>query len=86
MRQPFLQRLRRHVHQLDLARGADYRIRHGVPVWDAGDLLHHVAERFQLADTEGGDYVDACGKEIPGVLPSSGVTRARHVAVGEIVY
>ena len=86
IRQPFLQRLRRHVHQFDLARGADHRIRHGFPVWDAGNLLHHVAKRFQLADADGGDYVDACRQQLPGVLPSPGVTRARRVAVGEIVY
>ena len=86
MRQPFSQRLRRHVHQFDLARGADHRIWHGFPAWNAGDLLHHVAERFQLADANGGDYVNARGEQIPGVLPSPGVTRARHVAVGEIIY
>jgi hypothetical protein len=85
VRQAFLQRLRRHVHQLDLARRADHWIRHGFPARDSGDLLGYVAERFQLTDSDCGDHVDACGQQLHGVLPSPGVSRARHVAVGEIV-
>lgn len=32
------------------------------------------------------DHVDACDKQLPGVLPSPGVTRPRRVAVSEIVH
>jgi len=40
--QPVPQGLRRHVHQLDLARRSDDQIGHSLPRRGAGDLRHHV--------------------------------------------
>jgi hypothetical protein len=41
---PVSQYFRRHVHQLDLVRGADDRVRHGLPGRDTGDCLCYVGE------------------------------------------
>ncbi len=41
---PAAQRLRRHVHDLDLVRGADHGIGHRLPLRYPGDLQHDVVE------------------------------------------
>ena len=84
--QPVPQGLRRHVHQLDLARRADDRIGHTLPGRGAGDLRHHVGQGIQVPDTDGGDHVDSRRKQLLDVLPSRAVPRAGRVAVREIVH
>ena len=83
--QPVPQGLRRHVHELDLARGPDDRIGHTLPRRGAGDLRHHVGQGIQVADTDGGDHVDSRRQQVLDVLPSRAMARAGRVAVREIV-
>ena len=55
---PAAQRLRGHVDQLHLVGGPNDRVRHGLPLRHAGDLLHHVVEGFQVLHVDRGDDVD----------------------------
>jgi hypothetical protein len=45
----------------------------------------HVGQRFQVADADGGDHVDAGRQQGLHVLPPVGVSRARQVAVGQLI-
>jgi len=83
---PVTQSLRRQVHQLDLMRRADDRIRHGLPERGAGDLLDYVGQGIQVPDTDGRDHVDTRLKQVLDVLPPRGVTPAWHVAVCELIH
>ncbi len=79
------QRLRGHVDQFDLVGAADHLVGDGLALRHAGDLLHHVVERLQVLDVDGGDHVDAGGEEFLDVLPALGVPPAGDVGVGEFV-
>ena len=85
VRHPAAQRLGGHVDELDLLGGADHRVRHGLPLRHAGDLLHHVVQRLQVLDVQRGDDVDPGGQQLLHVLPALGVLRPRHVGVRELV-
>ena len=85
VRHPPPQRLRRHVDQLDLVGGADHGVGDGFPLRHAGDLLHHVVERLEVLDVDGGDHVDAGVEQFFDVLPALLVTRPGHVGVRELV-
>src|SRR5215468_9776532 len=83
---PVPQHLRRDVDKLYLVRRPDNRVRHGPPGRGAGDLRHHVAERFQVRDADGGDHVDPRREQVLDVLPPRGVTRAGRVAACKIIH
>jgi hypothetical protein len=70
---PVSQCFGRHIYQLDLVRGADDRVRHGLPGRDAGDLFCYVGEGIQVPDADCGDHVDAGRQQFSHVLPSAGI-------------
>ena len=73
VRHPAAQRLGGHVDELDLLGGAGHRVRHGLPLRHAGDLLHHVVQRLQVLDVQRGDHVDPGVQQVLDVLPALGV-------------
>ena len=79
------QGVRRHVHELLLVGAPHDLIRHGLPLADAGDPLHHVVHRFEVLDVDRGDHVDAGVQELVDVLPPLLVARAGDVRVRELV-
>ena len=85
VRHPSAQRLRRHVHQLDLVGRAHHPVRHRLALRHPGDLLDDVVERLQVLHVDGGDDVDAGVEQLLHVLPALLVARARDVAVRELV-
>ena len=85
MRHPAAQRLGGHVDKLDLVRGPDRGVGHGLPLWHPGDLLDHVGHGLKVLDVDRGDHVDARVEQLGDVLPALGVPRARHVRVRELV-
>src|SRR6185437_7939947 len=85
VRHPATQRLSGHVDQLNLVGGADYRVWHGLPLRDPGDLLDYVFNGLQVLDVDGGDHVDARVQQLGDVLPALFVPRTRHVGVRELV-
>ena len=79
------QRLRGHVHELDLVGAADDGVGHGFLLGDAGDLLDDVVEALQVLDVDGGQHMDAGVEDLVDVLPALGVLRAGHVGVCQLV-
>jgi len=59
VRHPPPQRLRCDVDELDLVGGADHLVRHGLPLRNPGDGLHHVVERLQVLDVDRAEHLDA---------------------------
>ena len=57
--EPPAQRLGGHVDKLDLVGAPHDLVRHGLPLFDAGDRLDHVVERFEMLDVHRRDDVDA---------------------------
>ena len=82
---PAPQRLRAHVHQLDLVRRTDHVVRDRLALQDAGDLPGHVVERLQVLDVDGGDDLDAGVEQGLDVLPPLLVPATGHVGVGELI-
>ncbi len=86
VRHPAAQGLRGHVDQFDLVGAPHHFVGHGLALPYAGDGLHHVAERLQVLDVDGGDDVDPGGEQFLDVLPALGVPGAGHVGVGQFVH
>jgi two-component system, OmpR family, sensor histidine kinase KdpD len=79
------QRRRGKVHELDLA-GPHERVRYRLGPAHAGDPGDGLAQRFDVADVEGGIDVDAACQQLVDVLPALSVTIAGEVRVGELVH
>ena len=77
---------RRQIHQLDLVRRLDHRVRHGLPHGHAGDLADGVGPAFEMLDVEGGEDVDPGGQQFLYVLPAFDVARAGDVGMREFIY
>ncbi|MBT1174094.1 hypothetical protein JS530_00935 [Bifidobacterium sp. LC6] len=77
--------LGRQIYQLDLGGGAQHLVRHGLLLRAAGDLAHHVIERFDVLHVDGGDHVDAGIEQVQDILPALLVHRSGRVGVGELV-
>ena len=84
--QPPAQRLGGHVDQLDLVGGPHHRVGHRLVLGDPGDPLHHVVERLEMLQVDGGDDVDAGVEQLLDVLPSLGVLGPGSVGVGQLVH
>ncbi len=83
--QPTTQRLRRHVHQLDVVGGPHHMVRDRFTLMDAGDPLDDVVQRLEVLHVHSGDHIDAGGEQIVDVLPALLVLRARRIGVGQLV-
>jgi hypothetical protein len=84
--QPAAQRLGVHVDQLDLVGGPDLAVGDRLVLDDPGDPLHHVVERLEVLEVDGGDDVDAGVEQLPDVLPALDVARPGGVGVGQLVH
>ncbi len=63
-------RLRRHVHELDLVGPPDDRVRDRLLLLDPGDLLDDVVDRLEVLDVQGRDHRDAGVEQVLDVLPA----------------
>ena len=82
---PPAQRLGRDVDHLDLLGRTDDLVGNRLALFDAGDPLDDVVERFEVLDVERRRHVDAGGEDLLDVLPALLVAAARDVGVGELV-
>jgi hypothetical protein len=73
------------VDEFDLVGAADHGIGDRLALQDAGDLEHHVVERLEVLDVEGGQHVDAGVEKDLDVLPPLGVPTARAHWCGQFV-
>ena len=80
-----LQRLGRHVHEFDLVRGTNDRIRDGLSLLDTRDRHHHIRQRFKVLDVDRGDDVDAGIEQRLNVLPTLFVATARNIRVRQFI-
>ena len=78
-------RLRRHVHELDLVGPADDRVRDRLLLLDPRDLLDDVVDRLEVLDVQGRDHRDAGVEQGLDVLPALLVLRAGDVRVRQLV-
>ena len=85
MCQPALERLRGHVHELQLIRVPHERVGHRVGRRLARDALDHVVQRLEVMDVDRRDHVDAGGEELIDILPTMRVARPGGVRVRELV-
>ena len=85
VRHPAPDRLRRHVHELDLVGPADDRVGDRLLLLDPGDLLDDVVDRLEVLDVEGRDHRDAGVEQRLDVLPALLVLRAGDVRVRQLV-
>ena len=85
MRQPALERLWRHVDELQLVRAPNEGVGDGVRRRLARDPLDHVVQRLEVMDVDRRDHVDAGGEELLDVLPTMRVARPGGVRMSELV-
>ncbi|SHT88073.1 Uncharacterised protein [Mycobacteroides abscessus subsp. abscessus] len=79
------QRLRRDVDKLDLFGPAHHCVRHGFALHDPGDLFDDVIQAFQVLHVDGGQHVDPRIQDLVDVLPTLGVSAARHIGVCHLI-
>ena len=80
-----LQRVGRHVDELDLVRQVQEPVGHGFLLPHAGDLRDHVVQAREVLGVQGGDHGDPLGEDVEHVLPPLGPSTPRDVRVGELV-
>ena len=83
--QALYQFTRRQIDQADVAQTVENRIGDGLADPDAGDLVHHVVQAFQVLDIDRGVDVDASIEQFFHVLPASLVTASGGVAMGQLI-
>ncbi|SLE59866.1 Uncharacterised protein [Mycobacteroides abscessus subsp. massiliense] len=77
--------LRRDVDKLDLFGPAHHCVGHGFALHDPGDLFDDIVQAFQVLHVDGGQHVDPRIQDLVDVLPTLGVSTARHVGVCHLI-
>ena len=82
---PLPERVRAHVHQLDLVGGPDHLVWDSLADRHVQDRLDRVGDRLDVLDVAGADDLDAGVPDQLDVLPALLPRGARDVVVGELV-
>ena len=77
--------VRREIHDFDIIRRVEHRIRNGLAHTDPGDLRHHVVQALDVLDIERCEDIDPGSQDLLDVLVALRMPRTRRIGVRELI-